>query len=488
VKKHRSDSLFGRVDITLSPAFRVNGDFKFYLDVELPQKHREVRSFQASVMRVGKIRDEVIFSIGSHHDFTATGRIQWQMPAQPPGLYKISSLRLAPDNDADAAAQVEILTYPLHFRLYDGADTGSDPEDDAKAAYAEREVLVRTPHYAAGSALLKRPNKYLGFVICSGALVHLRQDILGLSLIPYGHGLSYNELLKTTNEFAAQLGFQVNDDPAIARDYALQTPLTAIVYHEVRSPSANEAVDYIVAHSNDIITILGIERGFRPTPFAVFVWDGTDYSGHYLYDRYHGNLIAPFSPGQIGEWIERYLPKLHAPRSRLLLETYAQATTEKDRGFAFLRYWALLELIAADLVTSDNITIVDARQRPIMDASGKTIKTKRSSAKVYKYIFDAGFGAASIGYEEAGQPKMIQIEAQAPAPPNVGAEVLTLWEIVQALYEIRNQVAHSGAFVPDHNAANARVRLASRFFRHQTDLLFSTLKSHAWMAVLREVQ
>lgn len=284
-------------------------------------------------------------------------------------------------------------------------------------------------------------------------------------------------------------GFAIAHDQRIAEDYAQQTSTCAVLFHHVNAADANDALSYVTNQAEDVITIIGLDRGFKPIPFAAFVFDGANYHGHFYYGRYTGNLLSPFSPGQAGASVEMYLPIIRkSPRARLLLETFAQATSERDYAFRHLRYWALLELIAKDVVTSDTDNIFDAHSNVINDQQGRAVTTRGAAAKVYKYLFDAGSGATSSGYHDGGTPLTFHIEAQHPVQTNSGDEVFPMWSVIGALYETRNQVAHTGMFIPNVNApAGSRLALASRFYKHPSELLFRFLKDETWLATLREL-
>lgn len=482
--------------ISIPPELPLATPLALAITCDAPPELRGRRGFNAEAYRVGELRDELAGGVGASADFADGTICTMPLPENlQPGLYKLTSFRVqqSPPQGED---YVELLDRSgpfqgcLHFLITEDGESGASPTDAAEAAYAAREALIASPHITPQALLMKQPTACSGFVLCHGAVLHTRQDLKGISLVPYGNGLDYSPLLQSASEFTNMAwGFAVAHDPRIADDYGRQTSTCAIFFHEVRAANAADALKYVAAQAEDVITIIGLDRGFKPVPFATFVYDGANYHGHFYYGRYTGNLLAPFSPGQVGQTIETHLPRMRkSPRARLLLETYAEATAERDYAFRHLRYWALLELLAKDAIPSNTDNIYDAHGHMIVDAQSQPIKTRGAAAKVYKYIFDGGTGATSSGYSEGSEQKTVHIEAQNPSQPNAGDEVLSLWEVVGALYEIRNQVAHSGTFIPDANAAaGSRLALASRFYRHQSELLFRFLKGETWLATLREL-
>lgn len=302
--------------------------------------------------------------------------------------------------------------------------------------------------------------------------------------------MSCQALMAAVNEFTGpSLNAHFAATPEMEQQYASQAPLFAVVFHTVRAVDKADALEYAFRTVSDINTILAAERGASPRPFASFIEANGAAEVSLFVDPYRGNMIAPFSPTQHGERIERELPTLRrSARARLLMESYAQAVAERDHAFIYLRYWAVLELIAKSVVTAENDEIVDAHGAVILGNDGRPIRTKGAAAKVYKYIFDADMGASSGSYSDGATTVTFSIEAQRPRIAAPNEEVISLWDAVGGLVEIRNSVAHTGAFYPDPTARHgSRLALASRFWGQPFNPLFDLLKSATMIAVYREV-
>lgn len=469
------------------------------VEVRTPETLRGLRAFNAEIARVGQLRDEVVFGIGDSAIFEETGACNISLPeGLSPGLYKLVSFRIknVPDQDGvEVTGQdfTELLDRSaafygcLHFLISESGRSGADVTELANAAYKQRDSVVEEPQVTPRALLLTAPRKFVGFLLCHGTALHGRQDLRGISIIPYGNGLDYSPLQKAASEFTRMMwDSEIERDPQIAADFERQTGTCAILFHQVLALDATDALDYITRQGDDVVTVLGLERGFKPIPFGAFVYDGRSYTGNFFYGRYTGNLLAPFSPGAVGASVEHYLQKIRKfPRARLLLESYVEAAAERDTAFRYLRFWALLEMIAKDAVTSDSDNILDAHGNAIVNDRGQVITTRGAAAKVYKYLFDRGVGQSHQSYEG----KYFFVEAQRPPPAGAQVdELLTMWAIVGALYEIRNSVAHTGTFSLDMSAPpNSRLALASRFYQQPHDLLFQFLKSNTWIATLSEI-
>lgn len=454
------------------------------------------RSFQAEVAHVGKLRDELACALGASHNFGQNSFYSMTLPdSLEPGLYKLISFRVQAEPPS-GEKYIELLDRSsdyqgcIHFQIVRSlADTKEPLRQTVRQAYDHRAKIIAQPHFTSSGLLHLRPQKYTGFVLCYGAILHAHQSFVGTSIIPYGKGLNYRSLLQSANDFSLNfLGFSIADDAGIARDYASQTSTCAIVFHDIRAANEDDALSYIATKSSDVITLIGLDRGFKPTPFAAFVWDGRNYKGHFMYGMYTGNLLAPFA-GQSGARFDALLPVMgRSPRARLLLETYAEATAERDYAFKHLRYWTLLELIAKDSIQTNTDNILDAHGTVIVGNDGKPILTSGAAAKVYKYLFDGGAASQTGSYPDNGVQKNYQIEAQTPIVRTEDVEVYTLWDVIGSLIEVRNHVAHTGTFVPSTSAqTGSRLWLASKFYKHPTSLLFMYLQDQTERAVLREV-
>lgn len=461
------------------------------------------------VFRVGKLREELIFGIGK--DLGASGEPFTFSISSPlnDGLYLIPSVRaieqLPPPPDWEpqqgppppSMGEQHQLLDPsaefggaLPFKVEDGLVSFDQAVliAELRNAYAAREALITTPMRTTAGTLLTGP-VFTVVIFCMGALIHNRQHLEGLSIVPYGNGLSCEAIAGAVNEFIfPHFQQQLTDLSNAQATYSQQTPLFAVVYHKVIGTTREDAEQFCQMHTTDLCTILSVERGARPSPFASFVSGEGSGTVRLFFEGYRGNLLAPMSPGEHAERIERDLPRLfRSRRARLLMETLAQAISERDLPFAYFRYWAALELVAKGSILQDDLPIFDAHGAQITGQNGAPVFTKGAASKVYKYLFDAGMGGANHSFSSGDLHQAISIEAHIPSV-QPGATILPMWNVVGALIEIRNSVAHTGSFIPDPLApAGSRKALAAEFYEHPTNLLFSFLRSMAEIAVLREI-
>ena len=80
------------------------------------------------------------------------------------------------------------------------------------------------------------------------------------------------------------------------------------------------------------------------------------------------------------------LPRLEAnPFSRLIVSTYSDATSEHEYGFALLRFWSVLELVAERKIAA-GMPVLHPDGTAILNAKGNPETTNSKHGKVYAYI------------------------------------------------------------------------------------------------------
>jgi hypothetical protein len=250
---------------------------------------------------------------------------------------------------------------------------------------------------------------------------------------------------------------------ATEQAFAASTPVFAVAYNTVVATGAEAAPEYCRGHAERVFSILGIDRGQKPRAFAYVAtqydtpqwWHRLDFPG------YRGNLLSDFNPVKTANEIERLLPRLEAnPFFRLIVSTYSDATAEQDYGFALLRFWSVLELVA-DRKIAPGRAVLHPDGTAILNAKGNPETTNSKHGRVYAYILANGAFEESGSYTEAGVQKSYHIGDAKNPNVTAATEVFTLWNIVRATYAIRNAIAHEGQFdLIKAQAGQARLSLA----------------------------
>lgn len=325
----------------------------------------------------------------------------------------------------------------------------------------------------------------------NGLLVRAPQHCEGYSILPYGEGLAPTSIFSALNQFSAEV-FRVTFplQQQQVNQYSSQQPLAAILFHNVGATSADTAMKGMRSRADEISLALAFERGQAPEPFGCIVENGDDLEMWLLHRPYRGNWLQGFGHTDQGAEVERLTSAMkNSPFSRLLIELYVQAISENDSMFMVFRFWAILELLAKRALPDSSHHIFDAHGARIYLDNGQPVTTSRAEAKVYKYLFDQGIGGSYCTFDTPDGRYTIVIEGVNVAPPLDGRGIrITYWEYIQAIYEIRNGIAHAGRFNPQDDAAiPARTALASQLLALNRDSVVRQIRDTAKLAVLREL-
>ncbi len=283
-----------------------------------------------------------------------------------------------------------------------------------------------------------------------GCLLHARQQLEGYSISPIGLGLSHRPMHDIVNTALQREGVgPIDFDPQAEAHFESTTPTFMVSYIAVEALNHQDALDHCRLHANEVFQILGLERGQMPREFAalVFQYGSPAYLRSFQMPGYRGNLVSDFNPVSTANAIERLLPKLAAnPFLRLLSRTYADATAETNHGFALLRYWAVLELLADRYVTrGTRISRPDGSV--ISKANGKPELTDTKLGRVYTHILGNGVFVTQGSYIDNGKERRFIIGGDSTHPGyTANTELISLWDMVIAAYAIRNAIAHEGQF------------------------------------------
>jgi hypothetical protein len=247
----------------------------------------------------------------------------------------------------------------------------------------------------------------------------------------------------------------------------------------VKATDNTDAAMYCSIFAEYLFTILSYEKGQRPKQYATIVVSPTE---KLLWQAFHfpgygGNLLSDFSPSSSAEYIEEILPLMQkSPWVELLMRSLADAASEDNPNVAFLKLWSILELVAKKRITSNIDAVVFPDGSQIYYEPDKPVTTAKSLGKVYSLLFSLNLAPSVVN---SGKKKMIfETYQDARENPNLDqeTEIIPLWDVVRAAYEIRNSTAHSGLFDPRQaETGGAREKLAARMYQlshfHFLDLI-----------------
>jgi hypothetical protein len=154
--------------------------------------------------------------------------------------------------------------------------------------------------------------------------------------------------------------------------------------------------------------------------------------------------------------LDRLLPKLNSsPWLDLIMRVYADAESETNPNYACLKFWSILEMVSKREIRDNTIELQYPNGNKILDHSGKIVLSNSALGRAYKYAIELLIPPSHVSLGADTGKIIFETYADATADPNYDEQtkVITLWERLSALYEIRNSTAHSGKF----DAAAARM-------------------------------
>jgi len=462
-----------------------------------------VTNLSLDFLRIEVLRDQFAFGFGMAPRVVAGMlEVEQNFPADlKPGLYvireatlSVGSIETAAEPPGIGPRHIRVVFSPIIFQVRTAVEQSASPEalaQQAELILNRRRQLASKPFIVDPLTDAKGQPHFLVIVFGVGCLIHQPQQLEGFSILPVGQGLSHRNMSEIVNRFLESNAFpRLPFIKATEQAFASSTPVFAVAYNTVVATGHEAALEYCRSHAERVFSILGIDRGQKPRAFAYVAtqhntpqcWHRFDFPG------YRGNLLAGFNPVKTANEIERLLPRLEAnPFFRLIVSTYSDATSEHNYGFALLRFWSVLELVA-DRKIAPSRPVLHPDVNAILSAKGNPETTNSKHGRVYAYILANGAFEESGSYTEAGVQKSYHIGDAKNPNVTAATEVFTLWDIVRATYAIRNAIAHEGQFDPiKAQAGDLYQRLAARLSTHghPPDPLHFT-KMQAQLAVWRE--
>lgn len=325
-----------------------------------------------------------------------------------------------------------------------------------------------------------------------GCLIHNSQELNGYTIYPIRSGINYSNLNNPVNDFLSKhLNTIIPFNEKIDGEFRKSTPLFVIDYSNVRAKDNNDALTFCRTYSERIFSILGYKKGQRPSLFAYVIKENetTNLFYNFQFPGYKGNIISEFSPTVTANDIDKLSPILNNdPWLKLIFDSYVFALNETNVDIKYFRLWAILELIAKKEITTNDIEIVDAEDNNIQN-SGNNITTKYAVGKVYQYIYQCNFPQATCSSSILGYEYSVMFEMSTKMECPAGTEKVNLWELVNALYAIRNSTAHTGSF--DINIAeegNWKDKLAAKYYKLGFNMFLSQLETMVKNVIDKQIE
>jgi hypothetical protein len=304
--------------------------------------------------------------------------------------------------------------------------------EDAHARWValEREQEAR---YACGLGDPSVARSIEHRVVCAveRLLVTTRMRLPGVEVLPVAHRPRGEEQHAMIDALLAQVGWPTRVNLQTWGDHVEPSrPWTAIVCVPVWAPTFEEAAALAWSARDEIIAVLGLNRGARGRSVATVIEQRQpdDSIRHRVYvedARYGGNLLGGFISGEDQAGLLAQQAAMHADALlRLCVDLYSEALADPSPDARYLRLWSLLETLSgARLPNGQAVQRLDGTAWP--DQPGTT---SAATPRVYQLIAN-------------------HLQARGVDEGSFISPASDLYEAVRAWYARRNATGHYGRFV-----------------------------------------
>jgi hypothetical protein len=335
-----------------------------------------------------------------------------------------------------------------------------------RQAHAERErrEKLRQQHFegplVAPQTAQEAPEFYI-LAIADNLLLTQEQRVPGMSLKPIASVLG-DDIRVVLNDLLQRRGFRQGLKPDKWIEKMRQDRPAVVIECRVQAESPDAAKEFSSEAIKRMLDLMTLRRRAAARLIGGVVGHQTD-SDHYdvrgiwiEHSGYTGNWMGGIISGEDIHGLQASWSGLQVnPRAQLWASLYADAVRDTRWDYQFFRCFTLLETIAEDVVPSKK-TIIDAAGNPRLKSDGKPYSTREARGKVYELLMHM---AAKVPTSPAS------FTCQKPSPTVEAAD--QLWDELSIWGQVRNDVAHEGAWQPPHPAekpahAATRAAIASR--------------------------
>jgi hypothetical protein len=335
------------------------------------------------------------------------------------------------------------------------------------ASVRRAELQTEQEHrYAAGPGDPNAPDVREHRVVCAveRLLVTRRLRLPGVAVLPVPERPRGDEQRLMTDHVVQTLGWPTRIDEQWWGDQvAGSRPWTAIVCEPVWATGRAEAAKLAWSVRDDLVAILGLNRGARGRPVATVVEqrqpdDAIKYRVYVEDASYRGNLIGGFASGEDqSQLLAQHAAVGSDPLLRLCVDLYAEALGDPSPDARYLRIWSLLETLSGRrLPAGQVVTRTDGTVWP-----GSHATTDSAAPRVYALLAEP-FRRGHVDESSSVGP------------------AADLYEAVRVWYARRNATGHYGRF----DSTDARQRGQAWFSWAQKTLTTGPGGADVWLMAL----
>jgi hypothetical protein len=409
-----------------------------------------IRAFNVSISKVDLQRNESVFGFGTEIKATNEKKIQIERKLDnvlQDGIYFIESLSWNTGNEH----KIIFCQRDFELKLFVVQDfnaqkrTEKEIEENAKLILIKRKQYREFNFITEKSKLVINKQEFRILIFCSDCLIHSIQELKGITIFPILETVNYSNLKDPVNNFLKKhYGFTFRDSAEVEEKFKNVNHLFCIEFFKIVAIDSNDGVHFCINESENIFSILGFKQGRRPHAFAYVVINlkNDEKVWSFKLPYYKGNLVSGFSRTGLTRDIDELQSSIKKnPTMKFLLDNYAFVQNENNLDIQCLRLWSILEFIANSKIKND-INLLDSEMNLLKDKNSNILNTNEIQGKVYKLIYDSNLKQHTISFSS----EQIIFETNYKMKDVKATKIISLWEFVNAVYLIRNKVAHIGKF------------------------------------------
>lgn len=440
------------------------------------------------IMEIRPLRDNLVMTIGiggllahgNTNKFKATGLNE--------GLYAITHIisqnNLNEDKEYHSISGNTCFNIPLSQPIEKAKDEVSRIHSERKSL-ATRELIVENAD--SNSEL------FTAIIYYSGVKLHDPFLLLGAEVYPLEGSLGV-EGIETPLIADLERIFpnKIQFPDSVRTEFQQANQIFAVRLFRMRAKTIEKACDFSQEFAEKIVTIISLERGEKAQYCATFIAYNDTYRFFPAYNRYRGNYLAPMFSSEHPDRIEKYQPVMEKSEyANLLVTLLAEAIGDRKFAFRHFRCWALLEQIAKKYITSDTINLQHPDGSPVMgvNRNGQPFpkNSRGAHGKVFQYLKQNNWPAFDLE-KRTHDGRIVRIEGTDIRSHDPNREMISLWDAVGAMYNIRNRVAHKGHAQNSTPPTNEEL-LADQIARDgafQNGFLYNLTSTAVWREVEQE--
>ena len=249
-------------------------------------------------------------------------------------------------------------------------------------------------------------NSYSVFIFVEGLLLGSRTRLGQFEILPSSTGLDGKDYLEFTNSFmenstSTYIKFDYTEE--VKNNSRQNRPVSIVHFPCIIADNEEVAYKYCETKTSDLLLAMSITRGANGNIFDIVVFNhnnqfGTRYTKS---KQYAGNLLTGHLSGENPSVLIKYTESLSCNNYyKFLTNLHKEAIGEANHEYKYVRYWALLVLLAEAMNFDENEDLTEFNGIIMVDSRGRNLKKKSEINKVFALFVHNNIGSTFPTWRE----------------------------------------------------------------------------------------